>query len=987
MPVRDLLILIPCHGLEDFPTDLGEDDAAGLLNAFTVGYHPAILAAIGSLPTWRRADDPPAASPETAVIVPSAASSWLPCDWRATAEQAGMIVVEGVSDRAELIAALSERLSASRGRRPAGSSGPESSVESREQNPGAGAPGSPSTLDLDLAPDFLALGTALLQLELLTRRMHYYSNIDGAPLRPELLAAATAAVEGREDEARRGLSRCFEILLDARERFFPVGCHLIDLCLLVPRLADKLPDALSPTAPTNLLATAADWERIAVDHPDLAERIRADWEANRVCLVGGEYREGPTSVMPAASQVWELERGLAVFRTLFGRTPRVWARRRYGFSTLLPQLLDRAGMPFALHVALDDGIYPDEEQSKVRWEGCDGTGVDAFSRIPLAADGATSFLRFATRLAESMEQDRTAAIMLARWPELTTPWFDDLRRTHQYAPVFGKFVTLEAFFEETDPPGRTLRHAAKEYLPPYLTQSVARRRDDPIGRFAAAVSDRRRFETAAWLRTFADLLGLPKPETSSPERARAAGLEGNAIRALEDRVEQSGPDAETPDAQLSPELAAVTDAAARDLAAALLHGAPKGRGLLIFNPLSFARLAAVTLPADFLPAVEGPVKHVQSGNAGNEAILDLPAAGFLYLSSDIPPSKPTARRRAEPALAEGTLLRNEFFEVHVGEATGGIAYVKGYGRSPKRISQQLAYRFPRQRKVGGDEWGEDKTYYSAMRATRIEVVTAGPTIGEIATAGELFDQTNGDILATFRQNIRVTRGRPVIDLTVSIEPTKLPDGDPWTNHYCCRWAWADAASVVTRSVQGTAQAASEGRFDAADYVEIAEGETRTTLVPLSTPFHRLTGPRMLDSLLLVAGETTREFRFAVVCDEPFPLRAALAAQTPPVVLPVESGPPRSGPAGWFLNVDAKNVQATGVRPLPPTEDEPQPGLVVRLTETEGRAKTARLTCFRTPTAARLVDLTGRTLTTLKIEADAVAIDLNRYEIATVELRF
>ena len=48
-------------------------------------------------------------------------------------------------------------------------------------------------------------------------------------------------------------------------------------------------------------------------------------------------------------------------------------------------------------------------------------------------------------------------------------------------------------------------------------------------------------------------------------------------------------------------------------------------------------------------------------------------------------------------MAEGDMIRNEFIEVHINETTGGIARIKQYGRKPNRLSQQLAFRFPRER--------------------------------------------------------------------------------------------------------------------------------------------------------------------------------------------------------------------------------------------------------------------------------------------------
>ena len=56
---EDIVVLIPSHGLEDFPTELGEGPASSLLNSFAAAWHPALLAAKKSIPTWERADEPP----------------------------------------------------------------------------------------------------------------------------------------------------------------------------------------------------------------------------------------------------------------------------------------------------------------------------------------------------------------------------------------------------------------------------------------------------------------------------------------------------------------------------------------------------------------------------------------------------------------------------------------------------------------------------------------------------------------------------------------------------------------------------------------------------------------------------------------------------------------------------------------------------------------------------------------------------------------
>src|SRR3989304_4138406 len=78
MTYHDLIVLVPSHSLEDFPTELPEDKAEGLLNAFAVLWHPRLLAAARVLPSWHRADEPPQYTRDRLIIVPSACGDRLP---------------------------------------------------------------------------------------------------------------------------------------------------------------------------------------------------------------------------------------------------------------------------------------------------------------------------------------------------------------------------------------------------------------------------------------------------------------------------------------------------------------------------------------------------------------------------------------------------------------------------------------------------------------------------------------------------------------------------------------------------------------------------------------------------------------------------------------------------------------------------------------------------------------------------------------------
>ena len=434
MIAPDIQILIPCHSLEDFPTEQTDDFAASLLNAFAVAYHPALLAWSVELPRWRRADDPPLPRRGQLVIIPTVSDGWLPHSWVEDARRAGATVVSGLSDRAEMIAEALKALDVSLDEPTAdqnhssettefgdGMGDPVKHSESVGSSdvvtePHAEAADDRATADPELVADFLALGTCWLLIELLTRKMRQFGNIDDTRFFQRAQAGAKAALVDDRETAVTHLGACFEILLEARERFYPVDCYLLDLCLAVPDVGhEHLLAESQQTVPWSLLVSTDDLTAICEKTPGLAAALTDAWQAARISVVGGEDRETSIPLLPLESVLYHFERGRERWQQLLGKSPIVWGRRKFGLTPLLPQILVKFGFLAALHVVLDDGIYPDAEYTKLRWRGVDGTLIDALSRIPLAAEGAASYLRFPARMAESMDHDQVAGLILARW--------------------------------------------------------------------------------------------------------------------------------------------------------------------------------------------------------------------------------------------------------------------------------------------------------------------------------------------------------------------------------------------------------------------------------------------------------------------------------------------------------------------------------------------------------------------------------------------
>ncbi|WP_437230445.1 hypothetical protein SH661x_001972 [Planctomicrobium sp. SH661] len=940
MKYKQLIVLIPSHGLEDLPTDLAEKPAASLINGFACLWHPALIASGEVIPQWQRADSPQGDLASRLTLIPIPSQDVLPVGWVEQARSVGGVVISGEHDREKI---LTQAL----------------------------APLGPlPELDPELVADFIAFGTTYLLLELLTRRMRNFNHIDEGYLHREMVAAATAAVNADPAAARKHLTTCYEMLLESRERFYPVECFLLDLCLITPETANEsFERLLQSPAPFNVHAPAQVWQTIVESDPRWSDRVQAALERKTLELVGGDDEEVGSALMSLDSTIWHLQTGRAIYQKLFGRMPVTWGRKRFGIGPHLPQILGRFGYQGAMHLVLDDGIYPDQEQSQVRWDGNDGGFINAISRIPLPADGASGIFRFAERMSESMDMDHVAAVMFARWPDMRTPFLDDLRRAQAYAPVLGKFVCFEEYFSRASGPARRLSHQPDEYLSPSLVHAVAAREADPVGRHIRYWERQRAFDQADWTRQVARVLMSEFGPDESASQLQAA-------------VEAAHPEA--PQEIQAAADQAITKEFSRSvprLQSIVTGGGEAGPGVLIFNPLSFPRKTLIEWPSGSVPPQDRNVLGVQVDSDRTLALVNLPPCGFLWLAGG------PARANTPPGkipLAEELLLRNDLFEVRFSEATGGIAGIQTYRRSPNRLSQQVALRFPHEKLVSvgeGEERESIKTFYTSMQMRESRILSEGPLVGEIETLGDLVDENAGEVVATYRQRSRVVRGRPVVEVELEVCPARMLEGDPWSNYIGCRFAWRHIDVALTASMQQGAHAARKQRIEAPHFLEIADDDFRTTILTPGLSFHRKTGERMLDTLLMTEGETTRQYRFAIAIDTKYPMQECLDEYSPPIVVPTQTRPPEGSRVGWFFGLSAANVQLTRILPSSTPNS-----VIVRLLETEGRGRVLGLQCFRTPTSARQVNFRGETVMTLRID-DAVNVEISPYEICDIELTF
>jgi alpha-mannosidase len=940
---RSFVSLIAYDGVEP-PAGYSDADAEAAWAAVTAPWHPAVLATAAALPRVESVNAPTPPEARDVRIIAGGQADRLPSDYRTQAENAGALLVDASIDREVLVETLRGVVS---------------------EGPAGADPADPEGRAVAL--DFLALGLAWWWLRDLTLGMGHADGLDHDSLTREALAGARAWASGDVNTARNRLRASFELLTQARERFYPVDAYLVDLCLLDPAMpAGVLADALDARAPVSVIAPARAVEAQAERDPDNLARLREAITEGWADVVGGAYTEADEPLLPLESILWQFRHGAKVYREhLEGRTTETVARRRFGLYPMLPQIAKRFGFRFAVHLGFDAGRFPVRPESKRLWESPDHSNLETLTRPPLAADRASQGAMLPWRLARSMRDDHVATLPLVHWPSPVAGWFADLRRVAAYSPVLARWVTLNDYFHLTDRPYETFGPVPDDYQTPYLAQAIARHDARPVSGRAAHARLRARLDALATLRAMAEALGGGPAAEEAPaavdiETALETGRLDDAEAGLE-RAGRSWPEALT-----------------RGVVGTGTSGRP---GFLVVNPVGVPRRAAVRLPdaaLDLRP--EGPLRASQFTEEGVWAVVDLPAFGYAWVPRD-------TNFEASPApvgsvSVRDRVLRNESVAVEIDPNTGGVRGVMAAGEDSARLGQQLV--------VAGLTDHEGRPVASKMRQESFEVEYGGPALAQAVSRGVVAGPGDQP-LAAFRQVVRVWTGRPVVEIGVTLSDldpdwlARLADADPWSNYLACRWAWPDPSAMLRRTCLLAPELTEADRPETPDALDISTRRQRTALLFGGLAHHRRHGPRMLDTLLVAGRETGREFTLGLALDLEHPFHAAADLVAPAFVVPTDAGPPRSGPTGWLFQVDQKGVAVTSAGFLETTEDGRGWGLVFHMLETAGHPARARLRCFRDPTWARQTDFQGDTIVDLPTDGDAVLIDFTPHELARVEV--
>jgi hypothetical protein len=999
MNTHELVLLSPYRYPAQYAMTMSDEDMAAWLNGFTTLWHPALLWQAKGAPRCETTYDHETPKAGFVYALPETPPAYLPDDWEERVKQAGAFVFKATPDRATTLANLQAALSA-------------------HGEPGASATGGLLDLSADeLGPFFgLAWGHQLLaslseamEHENLLQVEAFWDDVQHAvallggfahtPLAPAnsndsppQYAPDTAEQDdqapqvdvptgppvadavGAPSEApvpvdwREPLQAAAAKLLSAREVLYPVTIHLLDVSFLdETTMAYGWPAGFEFGIATNFIAATATLEKLAEHAPARFAQLQTAVQNDLAEVCGGSYLEREDPILPIDSQLWNLRYGLDRARELLGVSIRVFARKRFGYHPHLPLFLSSNGLTKALFLTFDENSgLPNYANVVVSWPSPDGKQVDAFARQPKYADSVETFFNLGHFWFKTTREDQAATIFLLHRDKPTAVWHRDLMELARLAPVFGQWTTFSRYLGEVTPSEYPSIMTADDFHFDYLSERIVAQSDEPVSAFARHLRTRRRID-ACW--TYAAL-------HRSLSGIRDTLDIGEALRGVEKQAESTlAAPVELDDLEKR-----ITAALADRLQA---RAEPNKPGCLILNPCGFARRAALELDGGAHPLpIGGIVKACQLEAGKLRTVIEIPALGFAWLPREGPPGTPPMTNKMRLGDQQSHTIRNDFFEVEVDAATGGLKAIRDHKTRVSRLGQMLVFN------PG-----------SRMVAKEIKVTSTGPALGEIISEGVLVGEQS-QVLAAFRQRLRLWVGRPLLEMRVEITPQQAPAGYGWHAYFGSRFAWRDERAMLVRGFNGMGYITNHPRPQTPDFLDIRTPPYSTTILTGGLPFHQKQGGRMVDVILMPEGEKTTVFEMGIAFDREVPTQTAWGYTSPLAVVPTTKGPPHIGTSGWLFHIDASNLLLTRMTPgtmadhiLPSPSGRGAGGegasdaITARFLECANYSGLAEFRCVRDPQRATVLDARGQFMVEANRSGDVVHLEVTPNDLVHVQVEF
>ncbi|MDR1269626.1 MAG: hypothetical protein LBK82_08880 [Planctomycetaceae bacterium] len=971
-----MIVLYPSYSFETLSSDRTITEANELLDTWTAAFHPALIEKFNEIPRWESASIPPYNASEQPILIPPCCESFLYEDWFKQQEEAKTVLVRNLTNRNEILAELFSH--------------------AKIDDHG---------FDAEYVDGFFALGTAYFLIDMLVRQLHYMSTLDDSQLTTQIFDSIKSYRKGEIETAKDHLRQAFESVCQSKEYFYPSKTYFLNLTLITPSTTGiSLQKILNERDTVNLFLSCKLLRKLPETNPETFSVLKSACNTGKVRFIVDDSEEKSLLLLPILDAADRILDGISVFREQLNVSPTIYGRLHIGLTPFLPQLLKLTGIKGVVHFApLDGWQIKETAQSKMIWQGIDGTKIDALVRYPQDGSSNLEFFDLAAKLGQTINNDHAPTAVFAQFPgqknKSNTVWLDDLRTMTQYTSILGQFYDIEKYFDEAPQCGSTNQFGFGKYPGNALTANEI----NPISYWNDVYKKSTERVVRSFFETILTLLGC-KPQDDHFIEQFAEMITSTGIQNVSVNEE--------------------------------IKNETKNEKILLLNPWSFPRRVFVDI-SDWksLPEETAPVILACETKNHKEIVADIPPLGYVFIESkknddlqisntkkddtafrfsDLASPKTYASRffrsvfsgletetkseiklirKSEDNLGNNVkrsvyLLENEYFSAKIDAVSGMLRSVFTSNSRFNRLSRQLGFRLPKEKRAEDKRPSDDPNRgYAVQTADEISITEISPITGRLAITGRLI-LPNGKTAADFIETITIRRKSRLLEFNLELKPHDYPGENSWDSYYAVRYAWNDNTLDLRGGLADGVHLLSGERLQSPKFVDLRNEKFSLSFFTEGLPFHRRFGERQLDTILITKGETisARKFRFGIGIDlkQPVPSSLEFLVQKDSLIIPVSRCP--KNPAVWLFQVEAKNVVALYWQPI--YENEKPVGIKVFLLETEGKRAHFAFHLFRKPVKATPTNLSGETPNEeFKIDGDAVLIDMHGHELLPLEIRF
>ncbi len=940
MSDRLSVLLSPYRLPTNHPVYINEEDMGAWLNGWVMLWHPASLFLCDLMPRVDSAYDHENPRPGRIYFLPENPQQFLPDDWRYRVQENGAIVITPVTSRDETVANYVQAI--------------RQAAEGEQSREHFSAPELEKLLALtpeQLAP-FFGTGFAYAVIDGLYEATDHERLLAAEEFWNDLKQAVQALLTDNPDDVTTHLRMANEKLRYAREVISSSTLYLLEFWQLdESSTLEQAPHALQTGSPLNVFTTGKTLQTLNESRPELVQKLRERLDESIqppvIEIVGGVVTEREDSILPAVSQLHNMQYGREIVSKLLPTNVQVLMRRKSANHPYTPALAQVAGFQRGSLLAFDGAVIPSYRSAIVNWSSPDGKSMDTFCRMPTPLHKAETFFNLVTTLHSATMNDSSPTIAISHEGQTAFPLYRDLLAFVELGPALGEFATMGRYLSEAHAGEYAGIAPIDDFFADDLDQRVSAHKPNPVSVFPAFARLRRRFDTVSSLMAIYRALGPEDPTQEESDDIQTFVQE-------ERKAEVTAPETVASEAFQNLESRVLNRLAER-----LQSRAEANKpGYLLLNQAPFTRRVALEIPDTGAVPLDGPVKASQSDSNGAKFVVEVPPLGFAWIPKT-PKGTPSPRARVRNA--EGNLIRNEYLEAEIDPNTGCLKVLRDLRYRIPRLAQVLVYN-PGSQCVG-------KT---------LTITSSGPALGEITTEGSILNEQNEE-LATFKQRFRVWLSRPLLEIRTEIKPINPVEGYAWHAYYGSRFAYREDRIHMQRGLCGVAIGTNHSKPQSPDFIELKFPGASTAILTGGLPFVQKNGNRMLDVVMIPEGETETTFELAIGIDRDSWMPLASGVTAPVCFVGSSKGAPHIGPSGWLFHLDAPNLHLVDLRPTGEKRI-----LHLTLQETTGlHGGSAELRCPRNVARAYHLGSDGLPSIDLPVNGDGVRLEFTGGELLRI----